>query len=97
MHRQGKKLSGGRVAFRLRSEEHTCELQSLAYLVCRLLLEKKKKTLIIKILQPGLDRELHITIFVRLDSFSRNLFLSNHKLLLLLRTIDSSAGLMYIC
>src|SRR2546425_12738802 len=30
----------------LRSEEHTSELQSLAYLVCRLLLEKKKKTYI---------------------------------------------------
>src|SRR2546425_4651295 len=30
-----------------RSEEHTSELQSLAYLVCRLLLEKKKKTRII--------------------------------------------------
>src|SRR2546425_5801895 len=28
---------------RMRSEEHTSELQSLAYLVCRLLLEKKKK------------------------------------------------------
>src|SRR5205823_14985626 len=28
-----------------RSEEHTSELQSLAYLVCRLLLEKKKKNL----------------------------------------------------
>src|SRR5687767_15547604 len=27
----------------VRSEEHTSELQSLAYLVCRLLLEKKKK------------------------------------------------------
>src|SRR2546425_8232518 len=31
-------------AFR-RSEEHTSELQSLAYLVCRLLLEKKKHIL----------------------------------------------------
>src|SRR2546423_8710110 len=31
--------SGSEVA---RSEEHTSELQSLAYLVCRLLLEKKK-------------------------------------------------------
>src|SRR5687767_15610772 len=31
----------------LRSEEHTSELQSLAYLVCRLLLEKKKKIIII--------------------------------------------------
>src|SRR3989441_5997100 len=29
--------------YALRSEEHTSELQSLAYLVCRLLLEKKKK------------------------------------------------------
>src|SRR2546425_4750032 len=28
---------------KVRSEEHTSELQSLAYLVCRLLLEKKKK------------------------------------------------------
>src|SRR5687767_15310005 len=28
---------------RVRSEEHTSELQSLAYLVCRLLLEKKNK------------------------------------------------------
>src|SRR3712207_8645822 len=28
----------------LRSEEHTSELQSRQYLVCRLLLEKKKKT-----------------------------------------------------
>src|SRR5687767_15690465 len=28
----------------LRSEEHTSELQSLAYLVCRLLLEKKNIT-----------------------------------------------------
>src|SRR2546425_4745239 len=31
--------------FLLRSEEHTSELQSLAYLVCRLLLEKKKNTI----------------------------------------------------
>src|SRR6266404_9381935 len=30
---------------RSRSEEHTSELQSLAYLVCRLLLEKKKKSI----------------------------------------------------
>src|SRR2546425_7517627 len=32
-------------AFDYRSEEHTSELQSLAYLVCRLLLEKKKTTI----------------------------------------------------
>src|SRR2546425_3335215 len=30
------------LALATRSEEHTSELQSLAYLVCRLLLEKKK-------------------------------------------------------
>src|SRR2546425_2266655 len=32
-----------RVVGEKRSEEHTSELQSLAYLVCRLLLEKKKE------------------------------------------------------
>src|SRR5205823_15056439 len=35
--------SCGQNGMRWRSEEHTSELQSLAYLVCRLLLEKKKK------------------------------------------------------
>src|SRR5205823_13740045 len=33
--------AGGNCDLRDRSEEHTSELQSLAYLVCRLLLEKK--------------------------------------------------------
>src|SRR3712207_8749987 len=38
----------------VRSEEHTSELQSRQYLVCRLLLEKKKKIIrdIITILRP---------------------------------------------
>src|SRR3989441_3665954 len=36
-------VPGDAVVAMLRSEEHTSELQSLAYLVCRLLLEKKKK------------------------------------------------------
>src|SRR2546425_1582623 len=36
-------LQGWRTPPLNRSEEHTSELQSLAYLVCRLLLEKKKK------------------------------------------------------
>src|SRR3989441_8481539 len=36
-------LSSTWAAAQVRSEEHTSELQSLAYLVCRLLLEKKKK------------------------------------------------------
>src|SRR3712207_8736184 len=37
--RQGELAEG---VFRARSEEHTSELQSRQYLVCRLLLEKKK-------------------------------------------------------
>src|SRR2546425_8822021 len=43
-----------------RSEEHTSELQSLAYLVCRLLLEKKKKSKIVQDtdgLSCGSDRQ----------------------------------------
>src|SRR2546425_4146790 len=46
LRRRGSCTSRKRVAASLRrqrSEEHTSELQSLAYLVCRLLLEKKKK------------------------------------------------------
>src|SRR2546425_9107287 len=35
---------------KVRSEQHTSELQSLAYLVCRLLLEKKEKNTIASIL-----------------------------------------------
>src|SRR5205823_12909994 len=41
----GLDLQGGThlvLQVQVRSEEHTSELQSLAYLVCRLLLEKKK-------------------------------------------------------
>src|SRR3989449_4125908 len=34
----------GRLRLEARSEEHTSELQSRLHLVCRLLLEKKKKT-----------------------------------------------------
>src|SRR5689334_23736369 len=34
-----------------RSEEHTSELQSQFHLVCRLLLEKKKYTIIVSVLQ----------------------------------------------
>src|SRR3712207_7967076 len=37
-------LSGGDRVLRGRSEEHTSELQSRQYLVCRLLLEKKQPT-----------------------------------------------------
>src|SRR2546425_10761025 len=40
LHAEPERGAGAR---QRRSEEHTSELQSLAYLVCRLLLEKKKK------------------------------------------------------
>src|SRR5258707_4775551 len=39
-------LMGARPIASFRSEEHTSELQSRQYLVCRLLLEKKKKKII---------------------------------------------------
>src|SRR5687767_15399935 len=38
-----------------RSEEHTSELQSLAYLVCRLLLEKKKNNIETQLDPPTLQ------------------------------------------
>src|SRR5687767_15514609 len=45
-----------------RSEEHTSELQSLAYLVCRLLLEKKMQNpavnaagVVFRVAEPGQD------------------------------------------
>src|SRR2546425_9722007 len=48
---------GGGVAFSsARSEEHTSELQSLAYLVCRLLLEKKKTSHRVTERQPHTPR-----------------------------------------
>src|SRR2546425_5090673 len=47
-----------------RSEEHTSELQSLAYLVCRLLLEKKKN---------NKNKQMHHTIIRK-----TNTTLTNH-------------------
>src|SRR3712207_8186814 len=41
---RGGKQNGQAQGARRRSEEHTSELQSRQYLVCRLLLEKKKNT-----------------------------------------------------
>src|SRR2546425_4270160 len=41
-----------------RSEEHTSELQSLAYLVCRLLLEKKKKKTVNPCATPSADSRI---------------------------------------
>src|SRR3712207_8958390 len=43
---------------RLRSEEHTSELQSRPYLVCRLLLEKKNNTTLFVFLRAFILRSL---------------------------------------
>src|SRR3712207_7368129 len=43
---EGAVLRGAQIDHELRSEEHTSELQSRQYLVCRLLLEKKKRILL---------------------------------------------------
>src|SRR3712207_8711971 len=42
----GGRMKAGRATRIMRSEEHTSELQSRQYLVCRLLLEKKKNILL---------------------------------------------------
>src|SRR3712207_7757409 len=42
LHAEGQPQGAPRCAAQRRSEEHTSELQSRQYLVCRLLLEKKK-------------------------------------------------------
>src|SRR2546425_5281470 len=49
-----------------RSEEHTSELQSLAYLVCRLLLEKKKKNMTLPGIHASTSHELDTMIVARI-------------------------------
>src|SRR5690554_7197521 len=46
----------------LRSEEHTSELQSRPHLVCRLLLEKKKKKIITNIIYSLTNKPLIICL-----------------------------------
>src|SRR2546429_1527772 len=53
-----------RIEERLRSEEHTSELQSRLHLVCRLLLEKKKKT-------PSVDKPASNFVHIPVLSYSR--------------------------
>src|SRR2546423_10792857 len=56
----GRSASG--TGKRRRSEEHTSELQSLAYLVCRLLLEKNTKPEQSTPFCRGMDSDHHIHI-----------------------------------
>src|SRR2546429_4763885 len=53
-----------------RSEEHTSELQSRLHLVCRLLLEKKKKTIesSISLHSTRSILNIHVMIHIRLHS-----------------------------
>src|SRR5690554_7647214 len=53
---------------RLRSEEHTSELQSRPHLVCRLLLEKKKTPLSIK--HKTKSNSLAVTVFRYFTTYS---------------------------
>src|SRR5258707_9711557 len=55
----------------LRSEEHTSELQSRQYLVCRLLLEKKKKTKKSNQKQDGTLKLRSIVRDLRVDRLER--------------------------
>src|SRR5262245_62391777 len=54
--KEGPRLPTRKPATDFRSEEHTSELQSLRHLVCRLLLEKKKK----KIREPKHKQHTHL-------------------------------------
>src|SRR2546430_6296431 len=59
----------GELALVMRSEEHTSELQSQSNLVCRLLLEKKKKIPTSTTRRPSQNhnhKQLNHSIFVRL-------------------------------
>src|SRR3712207_8176047 len=58
---EGAPVSGARQIAHERSEEHTSELQSRQYLVCRLLLEKKKNNIYIHILY------MFVSIFINSD------------------------------
>src|SRR5258708_16476406 len=54
-------LGNGSAVYLDRSEEHTSELQSPDHLVCRLLLEKKKKIQMVKDIQD--KRTRNITVY----------------------------------
>src|SRR2546429_3066753 len=60
----------------IRSEEHTSELQSRLHLVCRLLLEKKKKKAILPIHLDMLSIMHYIHVCIKLYTLSVLLFTS---------------------
>src|SRR2546422_5009549 len=58
----------------LRSEEHTSELQSRLHLVCRLLLEKKKKYHTAFAIKPGPPAPCYISVPALLNNSTDGLF-----------------------
>src|SRR5205823_14715006 len=62
-YRPGQLRPDGTLATFTRSEEHTSELQSLAYLVCRLLLEKKKKKRLYELKHTISDTDISHSIY----------------------------------
>src|SRR2546422_2879673 len=60
LRRHGRRRVEELAERRLRSEEHTSELQSRLHLVCRLLLEKKKRT------QPKTSRNISAQMRTRI-------------------------------
>src|SRR3712207_6906607 len=64
---RGRRRGGGGPGVLRRSEEHTSELQSRQYLVCRLLLEKKKKNGYDRSNQPANNDQFEPKAAVRLQ------------------------------
>src|SRR4051795_1286420 len=58
---------------RVRSEEHTSELQSHSHLVCRLLLEKKKQ-------EQKTTSTTHVSTIVSLTMLVAHLYTRHHRL-----------------
>src|SRR3989442_9840124 len=60
--RRGLAGLGGHPPLRGRSEEHTSELQSRPHIVCRLLLEKKKKWVLLDVLLKNDSVAKHLLV-----------------------------------
>src|SRR3712207_1086064 len=78
-----------------RSEEHTSELQSRQYLVCRLLLEKKITLLNVTLIILTLSESRLLNLLLRLVAFL--LFLNPHCLASISRWITASSSWKRFC
>src|SRR5689334_24013645 len=89
----GTEHASGKVLCMDRSEEHTSELQSQFHLVCRLLLEKKKKY-IINHLPFKLNRAPFISIQTK--DYCRSFWLLPNSMCYNIVTIDNSVFTFYL-